>query len=38
MPYLHDDFYVEVYPLDVNFDQESTKVQLWIPIDYEKLD
>ncbi|WP_147640759.1 helix-turn-helix domain-containing protein [Mammaliicoccus lentus] len=37
-PYLHDDFYVEVYPLDVNFDQESTKVQLWIPIDYEKLD
>ena len=38
MPYLHDDFYVEVYPLDVNFDQESTKVQLWIPIDYEKID
>ena len=37
MPYLHDDFYVEVYPLDVNFDQETSKVQLWIPIDHKSM-
>lgn len=34
MPYIHDDFYVEVYPLDVNFNQETSKVQLWIPVDH----
>lgn len=37
MPYLKDDFYVEVYPFDLNFEQEVTKVQLWLPIDYKHL-
>ena len=30
MPYLHDDFYVEVYPLDVNFDQEMVAVSVFL--------
>ncbi|GGI39924.1 helix-turn-helix domain-containing protein [Mammaliicoccus stepanovicii] len=38
MPYVHDDFYVEVYPLDISFDQETTKVQLWMPIDFKGID
>lgn len=32
MPYERNDLYVEVYPLDISFNDPFTKIQLWIPV------
>ncbi|MCU5745453.1 AraC family transcriptional regulator [Staphylococcus sp. SQ8-PEA] len=38
LPYEHNSLYVEVYPFDVNFNDDLTKLQLWLPIDQEGYD
>lgn len=32
LPYERNDLYVEVYPLDISFNDPFTKIQLWIPV------
>ncbi|KRG10234.1 AraC family transcriptional regulator [Staphylococcus sp. NAM3COL9] len=36
LPYEHNSLYVEVYPLELSFDDAVTKVQLWMPVDQEQ--
>jgi len=36
LPYEHNSLYVEVYPLNLSFDDPVTKVQLWMPVDQEQ--
>ena len=38
LPYERNDLYVEVYPLDISFNDPFTKIQLWLPIKQEIYD
>ena len=38
LPYQRDSLYVEVYPLDISFDDPFTKIQLWLPVEQENYD
>ena len=38
LPYERNSLYVEVYPLDISFNDPFTKIQLWLPIKQEVYD
>lgn len=35
LPYERNSLYVEVYPLEISFDDPFTKIQLWLPVEQE---
>lgn len=38
LPYERNSLYVEIYPLDISFNDPFTKIQLWLPIKQEIYD
>ncbi|MBL7573256.1 AraC family transcriptional regulator [Staphylococcus saccharolyticus] len=38
LPYERNSLYVEIYPLDISFNDPFTKIQLWLPIQQEVYD
>ena len=35
LPYERNSLYVEVYPFNIDFNDDLTKIQLWLPVDQD---